>query len=58
MMKIKNLYRHKHPEFHQKLGFGVLVEKVNDNRWMIRWITTGKIVPMHPNWLEAVYESG
>jgi|10_taG_2_1085330.scaffolds.fasta_scaffold29063_10 hypothetical protein len=58
MMKIKNLYKHKHPDFHKKLGFGILIKKINDNHWLIRWLTTGRTVPMHPNWLEVVYESG
>tara|TARA_R110002012_G_scaffold232366_1_gene405140 strand:+ start:559 stop:732 length:174 start_codon:yes stop_codon:yes gene_type:complete len=57
-MKVKNLYKHKHPEFHKRLGFGILVEKVNDNNWSIRWLSNGRVVPMHPNWLEVVYDGG
>ncbi len=56
-MKIKNLYKHKHPEFHNKLGFGILIEEVNKNQWLIKWINSGRVVPMHPNWLEAVDEN-
>ena len=56
MMKIKNLYKHKHPEFNRRLGYGILIEKVNDSHWTIKWMNSGRTVPMHPNWLEAVYE--
>ena len=57
MMKIKKLYKHKHPEFHRKLGYGILIEKVSHNHWIIKWINSGRTVPMHPNWLEVVDEA-
>jgi hypothetical protein len=56
MMKVRNLYKHKNPEFHRKLGFGILIKEVNENHWIIKWINSGRVVPMHPNWLEAVDE--
>ena len=58
MMKIKNLYKHRHPNYHEKLGFGILIEVVSANQWRVKWIKSGRTVPMHPNWLEAVYEDG
>ena len=56
-MKIRNLYKHKHPEFHRKLGYGILIEKISKNHWIIKWINSGRTVPMHPNWLEVVDEA-
>ena len=53
---MNELYKHKHPDFHDKLGYGILIERVSKNKWLIKWITSGNTVAMHPNWLEVVYE--
>jgi len=55
---MNELYKHKHPNFHEKLGYGILIKKVSEHTWIIKWINTGNSVCMHPNWLEAVNEQG
>ena len=55
-ISMASLYKHVNSHYHRLLGYGFLVEKVSLFCWKIRWINTGRIVKMHPHWLEAIYE--